>query len=195
MIWNRRKMNLTTPRRLGGRTGDCRKAARKGEMSGSERVNMHEISRKGRRARSAELGERSFLTTIERQGGRENRKLGKAEGRATESWPQRGAASGSMQVNEQPKVGPKGEGVGTTESNDTDIHNRESWQIRGRATEGWPEGRIETLGKVENRKPGRAEGRATGGWPEGRGIGGDASQRLPRGSSEGGAGWENLRIK
>ena len=135
------------------------------------------------------------LTTIERQGGRENRKLGKAEGRATESWPQRGAASGSMQVNEQPKVGPKGEGVGTTESNDTDIHNRESWQIRGRATEGWPEGRIETLGKVENRKPGRAEGRATGGWPEGRGIGGDASQRLPRGSSEGGAGWENLRIK
>ena len=58
-----------------------------------------------------------------------------------------------------------------------------------------PEGRIETLGKVENRKPGRAEGRATGGWPEGRGIGGDASQRLPQGSSEGGAGWENLRIK
>ena len=27
-----------------------------------------------------------------------------------------------MQVKEQPKVGPKGEGVGTTESNDTDIH-------------------------------------------------------------------------
>ena len=27
-----------------------------------------------------------------------------------------------MQVIEQPKVGPKGEGVGTTESNDTDIH-------------------------------------------------------------------------
>ena len=44
------------------------------------------------------------------------------------------------------------------------------------------------LGKVENRKPGRAEGRATGGWPEGRGIRGDASHRLPNGSSEGGAG-------
>jgi len=39
--------------------------------------------------------------------------------------------------------------VGTTESNGSDGHNRESWQIRGRATEGWPEGRIETLGKVE----------------------------------------------
>ena len=38
---------------------------------------------------------KDFLTTIERQGGREN---------------------------EQPKVGPKGEGVGTTESNDTDTH-------------------------------------------------------------------------
>ena len=61
-------------------------------------------------------------TTIERQGGRENQKLGKAEGRATESWPQRGAASGSMQVKEQPKVGPKGEGVGTTESNHTNLH-------------------------------------------------------------------------
>jgi len=56
------------------------------------------------------------LTTIERQGGREN---------------------------EQPKVGPKGEEVETTESNGTDGHNRESWQIRGRATEGWPEGRDE----------------------------------------------------
>ena len=48
------------------------------------------------------------LTTIEHLGRCENRKLGKAEGRATESWPQRGAASGTMQVNEQPKVGPKG---------------------------------------------------------------------------------------
>ena len=46
------------------------------------------------------------------------------------------------------------------------------------------------LGGTENRKPGRAEGRATGGWPEGRSIGGDASQRLPKGSSEGGARWE-----
>jgi hypothetical protein len=28
-----------------------------------------------------------------------------------------GAASGKVQVNEQPEVGPKGEGVGTNESN------------------------------------------------------------------------------
>jgi len=48
-------------------------------------------------------------TTIEHRGRRENRKLGKAEGRATESWLQRGAASGAMQVKEQPKVGPKSE--------------------------------------------------------------------------------------
>jgi len=39
-----------------------------------------------------------WRTTIERQGGREN---------------------------EQPKVGPKGEGVGTTESNHTKLHERE----------------------------------------------------------------------
>ena len=38
--------------------------------------------------------------------GRVNRKFGKAEGRATESWPQRGAASGTTQVKEQQKVGP-----------------------------------------------------------------------------------------
>ena len=68
-----------------------------------------------------ERGEK-VSTTIERQGGRENRKLGKAEGRATESWPQRGAASGTMQVIEQSKFGPKGEGVGMTKSNDSDIH-------------------------------------------------------------------------
>ena len=62
-------------------------------------------------------------------------------------------------------------------------------------------------GKVENRKLGRAEDRLTEGWPAGRSIGGDASQRptagwpegrietfgegrdrLPQGSSEGGAG-------
>jgi hypothetical protein len=72
---------------------------------------------------------------------------------------------------------------------------RRRGKARINTAEGWPERRIETLGKVENRKPGRAEGRATGGWPEGRGIGGDASQRLPHGSSEGEAGWENLRIK
>ena len=56
------------------------------------------------------------LTTIEHQGERENRKLGKAEGRATESWPQRGEASGTMQVIEQRQVGPKGDGAGATES-------------------------------------------------------------------------------
>jgi hypothetical protein len=50
------------------------------------------------------------------------------------------------------------------------------------------------LGKVENRKLGRAEDRLTEGWPEGRSIGDDASQRLPQGSSEGGAGREILRI-
>ena len=62
----------------------------------------------------------AVLTTIELQGGRENRKLGKSEGRATESWPQKGAASGSMQVNEQPQVGPEGKGVGATESKITE---------------------------------------------------------------------------
>ena len=46
--------------------------------------------------------------TIERWGRSENRKLGKAEGGATESWPQMGAASGTMQVKDQPEVGPKG---------------------------------------------------------------------------------------
>ena len=46
------------------------------------------------------------LTTIEYQGGCENRRLGQAEGRATESWPSGwGAESGAMQVKEQPKVG------------------------------------------------------------------------------------------
>ena len=48
-------------------------------------------------------------TTIERGGRRENRNLGKAEGRATKSWPQRGAASGAMQVIERQNVGPQGE--------------------------------------------------------------------------------------
>jgi glycosyltransferase involved in cell wall biosynthesis len=56
------------------------------------------------------------LTTIEHGGRCENRKLGKAEGRATDSWPQGGAASGTMQVIEQPKVGPKGEEAGASES-------------------------------------------------------------------------------
>jgi hypothetical protein len=31
----------------------------------------------------------------------------------------------------------------------SDIHNQAPGQVRGRATEGWPEGRIETLGQVE----------------------------------------------
>jgi glycosyltransferase involved in cell wall biosynthesis len=70
------------------------------------------------------------LTTIEHGGRCENRKLGKAEGRATDSWPQGGAASGTMQVIEQPEVGPKGEEAGASESkgeaglttDDTDGH-------------------------------------------------------------------------
>lgn len=60
----------------------------------------------------AEESNEANLTTIERLGGRENRKLGKAEGRATESWPQWGVASRSMQVKEQRKVGPQGETSG-----------------------------------------------------------------------------------
>jgi len=78
----------------------------------------------GRLEMRRRLGFNSDLTTIERQGGRENRKLGKAEGRATESWPQRGASSGTIQVKEQPQVGPKGEGVGTTQSKDTNLRER-----------------------------------------------------------------------
>jgi hypothetical protein len=46
----------------------------------------------------------------------------------------------------------------------------------------------------DNRAPGQARDRLTEGWPEGRSIGGDASHRLPQGSSEGGAGREILRI-
>ena len=82
----------------------------------------------GRLEMRRRLGFTSDLTTIERQGGRENRKLWKAEGRATESWPQRGAASGTMQIKEQPQVGPKGEGVGMTESNNTDRHGYQKTQ-------------------------------------------------------------------
>jgi hypothetical protein len=78
------------------------------------------------------------LTTIEHRGRCENRKLGKAEGRATESWPQRGAASGTMQVKEQPQVGPKGEEAGASESKGeagltTDYPDGHGWEKR-RAT-------------------------------------------------------------
>ena len=74
-------------------------------------TNLHEIGKiiDGKIIRTTE-------STTEQQGRCENRKLEKAEGRATESWPQRGAASGTMQVNEQPQVGPKGEEAGATES-------------------------------------------------------------------------------
>ena len=78
------------------------------------------MPRTGEIVRPGEESPQRGLTTkhtIERRGRRENRKLGKAEGRATESWPQRGAASGTMQVIER----PKGEGVGTSESN---IHEK-----------------------------------------------------------------------
>ena len=70
----------------------------------------------GRLEMRRRLGVDSGLTTIEHWDSCENRRLGKAEGRATESWLQRGAASGTMPVIEQTKVGLKGEGVGTTES-------------------------------------------------------------------------------
>lgn len=102
--------------------------------------------------------ETEVLTTIERQGGRENRRLGKAEEEQLKVAPQRGAASGTMQVKEQPQVGPKGEEVGTTESKstaNTDVgedlgknesrenfnHNRARGHVQERATEGWPVGR------------------------------------------------------
>ena len=66
-------------------------------------TNLHEI---GKIIDGKIIG--TTESTTEQRGRCETRKLGKAEGRATESWPQRGAASGTMQVNEQPKVGPKG---------------------------------------------------------------------------------------
>ncbi len=63
-----------------------------------------------------------ILTTIERQGGREK---------------------------EQPKVGPKGEGVGTTESNDTDEHNQAPGQVCGRLPEGSPKGETRGIERVK----------------------------------------------
>jgi plasmid stabilization system protein ParE len=51
----------------------------------------------------------------------------------------------------------------------------------------------ERRGGAENRKPGKAEGRATAGWPEGRGIGGDASHRLPQAGPQGFATWLPVR--
>ena len=70
------------------------------------------MPRTGEIVRPGEESPQRGLTTkhtIERRGRRENRKLGKAEGRATESCPQRGVASGTTQVIERPEVGPKGE--------------------------------------------------------------------------------------
>jgi hypothetical protein len=63
---------------------------------------------------------RIFTHNRAREGRRENRKLGKAEGRATESRPQRGVASGTAQVIERPKVGPKSErrGIERVKSNE-----------------------------------------------------------------------------
>ena len=51
----------------------------------------------------------------------------------------------------------------------------------------------ERQGGAENRKAGKAEGRATEGWPEGRGIGGDASHRLPQAGPQGFATWEKRK--
>ena len=48
---------------------------------------------------------------------------------------------------------------------------------------------------LDNRAPGQARDRATEGWPEGRiETFGEGRDRLPQGSSEGGAGREILRI-
>ena len=108
-----------------GCAGKPAKGSPKGESRGSDQGNrVTRVEEKNSTTNHTNLHERGekVSTTIERQGGRENRKLGKAEGRATESWPQRGAASGTMQVIEQSKFGPKGEGVGMTKSNDSDIH-------------------------------------------------------------------------
>ena len=77
------------------------------------------------------------LTTIERQGGREN---------------------------EQPKVGPKGEEVGTTESNGSDGHNQAPGQVCGRLSQGSPEGEtIDHREKDCRRQPeGCSEAKSTG---------------------------------
>ena len=79
-----------------------------GSTDGTEAAVM-EMLKKDLTTESTEI-------TIERRGRCENRKLGKAEGRATDSWPQGGAASGTMQVIEQPMVGPKGEEAGASKS-------------------------------------------------------------------------------
>ena len=65
--------------------------------------------------------------------------LGKLKEEQLKVGPQMGAASGTMQVIERPKGGPKGEGVGTSESN---IHNQAPRQVCGRLPEGSPEGEI-----------------------------------------------------
>ena len=77
------------------------------------------------------------LTTIERQGGREN---------------------------EQPKVGPKGEEVGTTESNGSDGHNQAPGQVCGRLPQGSPMGEtIDHREKDCRRQPeGCSEAKSTG---------------------------------
>ena len=77
------------------------------------------------------------LTTIERKGGREN---------------------------EQPKVGPKGEEVGTTESNGSDGHNQAPGQVCGRLPQGSPVGEtIDHREKDCRRQPeGCSEAKSTG---------------------------------
>ena len=77
----------------------------------TKHTNLHEKSRGRRLVKS--LMAKLLKTTIERQGGREK---------------------------EQSKVGPKGEGVEMTKSNDTDIHNQAPGQVCGRLPEGSPEG-------------------------------------------------------
>ena len=81
-----------------GCAGKPAKGSPKGESRGSDQGNrVTRVEEKNSTTNHTNLHERGekVSTTIERQGGREK---------------------------EQPKVGPKGEGVGTTESNDSDIH-------------------------------------------------------------------------
>ena len=72
-------------------------------LKAQEEVSSAEwrVTSAGKRVPAEAQRRGDFLTTIERQGGREN---------------------------EQPKVGPKGEGVGTTESNGSDIHGYQKTQ-------------------------------------------------------------------
>ena len=97
-----------------------------------------------------------------------------------------------MQVKDCRKAAPKEEQVGRACESTERERTHASGRWLGSLPKVGPKGESRSSGKVENRKLGRAEDRLTEGWPEGRSIGDDASQRLPQGSSEGGAGRESL---